>query len=82
MMSESLDQAATVQRIILNGKHGPYAVASLKRDKESVFVTFSLSQPVWREDGLPEEGNIVILKDIRKKKAGWRAYIASFVRLQ
>ena len=62
---------AVVQRVIRDGAHGPYAVASSIQLDGS--VTFSLEPTVWVEDELPEEGVVVLLSDIRRKRAGWRA---------
>lgn len=61
---------AIVEKIILDGKHGPYAVA--REDRLGV-VTFSLDRNVWREKKFPEPGTCVILSDLVRKSAGWRA---------
>lgn len=61
--------AGIVQKIVPNGKHGPYAVTSTKIG----LVTFLLKPPVWEEKRWPEEGNIVVLSEVTKKPAGWRA---------
>ena len=66
---------AIVQRIFPNGKHGPNAVAS---HKDLGDITFSLNQQVWTEKYWPEEGDVVVLSEIRKKRAGWRAYSGRF----
>lgn len=68
---------AVVERLVLDGKHGPYAVATAKRLGT---VTFSLLQGVWHEQSHPESGTLVILSDVRLKRAGWRAYSGRFVR--
>lgn len=68
-----------VQKIVKKGKHGPYAVVSVK-DVGS--VTFSLQKPVWEEEDWPEAGNVVLLQKLRKKRAGWRALFARFVTPQ
>lgn len=67
---------AVVNKIISSGRHGPYAVAS----SEIGTITFSLRPPVWTEEGWPENGTFVILSDVRKKRAGWRAMSGRFVR--
>ncbi len=68
---------AVVDRVILNGKHGPYAVAL----SESLgMITFSLSAHVWREESYPETGVWVVLYDLRKKRAGWRAQQGRYLR--
>ncbi|HJW97480.1 MAG TPA: hypothetical protein VJ485_04945 [archaeon] len=66
----------TVDKIVRNGRHGPYAVAS----SDIGPVTFSLERPVWLEEEWPERGIMVVLSDPRKKPAGWRAYKARFLR--
>ena len=66
---------AIVQRIVLQGKHGPYAVASHERLGD---ITFSLIPPVWEETDLPEHGIVVVLSTVRRKRAGWRAYLGRF----
>lgn len=70
-----------VDKIVLLGKHGPYAVA---KDPLLGSVTFSLlpGKGIWREDHLPEEGSEVILENFEKKRYGWRAMKARFVRPQ
>jgi len=68
---------AIVQDVV-PGKHGPYAVTTSTSIKGS--ITFSLHKEVWKEDGIPENGNHVILTDVRKKPSGWRAYKACFLR--
>lgn len=61
------------------GKHGPYAVAEVEQPGiES--VTFALYPPVWNEDDEPKPGIIVVLDDFRKKRRGWRAEKARFLR--
>ena len=62
---------ATVQKVIPNGKHGPFAIATSKNLEGS--ITFSLEPTVWREKDWPEEGAIILLTKLRKKRAGWRA---------
>lgn len=68
---------AIVQRIFLNGKHGPYAVASHELLGD---ITFSLQPPVWEENDIPEHGIVVVLSLVRKKRAGWRAYFGRFFK--
>lgn len=67
---------AIVEKIIRNGKHGPYAVA---RSKELGSITFSLNSDVEREKDWPEPGTYVMLSQVRKKRAGWRAQYWRFV---
>lgn len=68
---------ATVSKVITSGRHGPYAVSYC--EKIGV-VTFSLETPVWNEREWPTPGTIVILEDVRRKSAGWRAERARFLR--
>lgn len=75
-MSKKLCYRAVVEKIIEGGRHGPYVVA---RSDELGSVTFSLDDPVWRESGRPEPGTCVMLSQIRKKRAGWRAYRGRFI---
>ncbi len=74
-MGESF--SAIVQKTFAEGVHGPYAKAS---SEELGSVTFSLKPEVWQEKRQPEEGDVVILSDIRKKRSGWRAYSGRFYR--
>ena len=62
---------AVVQKVIREGPHGPFAVATSDQIKGS--VTFSLEPTVWKEKEWPEEGMVVFLEEPRKKRAGWRA---------
>lgn len=69
---------AIVQTVALQGRHGPYAMAT--SDKLEGSVTFSLEPTVWLERELPEQGTVVYLWDLRKKRAGWRAKKGRFAR--
>ena len=69
---------AVVQRLVLDGKHGAYAVATCEGIQGA--ITFSLKSNVWHEQPYPELGTLVILSDLRLKRAGWRAYSGRFVR--
>lgn len=66
-----------VDKVIKNGRHGPYAIA---RDHKLGSVTFSLLSEVWQEKQFPEPGSEVVLEDFQKKRAGWRAMSARFLR--
>jgi hypothetical protein len=68
---------AIVEKVILGGKHGAYAVA---RCAALGLVTFSLDKPVWQEKKHPEPGTYVMLSELRKKRAGWRAEHGRFVK--
>ena len=68
---------AIVQKVFPKGAHGPYAKA---RSDSLGTVTFSLKADVWREAKWPEEGTCVVMTDVNKKRAGWRAGQCRFVR--
>ena len=70
MQNES-KMKAIVQKVIPRGNHGPFAIASSEKIDSS--ITFSLEPTVWKEDEWPEEGTVVLLGKLRKKRAGWRA---------
>jgi len=70
---------AIVQKVIANGKHGPYAVAINENLTGS--ITFSLNPTVWKEKNHPEPGSMVYLSKIRQKRAGWRAEEGRFWNL-
>jgi len=69
-MQEAPKYPAIVQKVFPHGRHGPYAKA---RSETLGSVTFSLDQSVWREAEWPQEGEWIVMEDIRKKRAGWRA---------
>ncbi len=56
---------------IVDGRHGPYAVATAEGIKGS--VTFSLDPSVWKGKKKLELGTEVMLYELTKKRAGWRA---------
>lgn len=62
---------AVVQKVIGEGKHGAFVVATSETINGS--ITFSLEPTVWQDDEWPEEGAVVYLTKLRKKRAGWRA---------
>jgi len=68
---------AIIEKVYASGPHGPYAVASSKKLGS---ITVSLSPIIWKERDWPECGTVVMLSDIRKKRAGWRAYIGRFLK--
>jgi len=76
MAKDDDDYQAIVEKVISNGRHGPYAVARSK----GLLITFSLDKSVWQEDDWPDPGSCVILTKIRKKRAGWRASSGRFVK--
>ncbi len=67
---------AVVEKVIANGSHGPYVVT---RNEVLGSITFSLDPKVWREEVRPEPGTYVLLSQITKKRAGWRAGSGRFV---
>jgi len=76
-MASSKSYQAVVEKIILEGDHGPYVVTRCR--EIGLIVTFSLDPKVWQEADRPEPGMIVVLSQLRKKRAGWRAQQARFV---
>lgn len=77
-MESATNCQAVVEKIIQSGEHGPYVVARSSELDGS--VTFSLDSKTWQEKDWPEPGTVVLLSDVRKKRAGWRAHRARFVR--
>ncbi len=67
---------SVVQKVVREGKHGPFAVTTSDQIEGS--VTFSLEPTVWQEEDWPEEGTMVFLGKLREKRAGWRAKLARF----
>ncbi len=74
-MPSTQSYPAVVEKIITDGKHGAYVVA---RSEVLGTVTFSLNSKVWSEEDQPEAGTQVMLSQVRKKRAGWRAMKARF----
>lgn len=77
-MAEQL--IGVVDRVVLDGNHGPYALAKVGERENAVFFTFSLEPPVWNEGDIPDEGMQVVLSKLRKKRAGWRALSARYLQ--
>jgi hypothetical protein len=71
-----------VQTVIREGKHGPYAVAVVRKGDGVAYVTFSLTRKTWKGRTLPERGNFVVLSEINRKMKGWRAGRARFVNME
>jgi hypothetical protein len=69
-MTQEKEYLATVIKVVKVGTHGPYAIAI---SNELGSITFSLEKPVWRESSWPDGGTSVMLSQIRRKRAGWRA---------
>lgn len=76
-MTKTVKYVGIVEKVVSDGKHGPYAVA---RCNELDTITFSLDNSVWHEKRWPENGVYVMLFDIQQKRAGWRAMRGRFVR--
>lgn len=76
-MADKKSYQAVVDKIVKNGKHGPYVVARCKEFKDC--ITFSLDPKVWKEDEWPEPGMCVVLTQLRKKRLGWFARFARLV---
>lgn len=63
---------------LVPGRHGKYLVCTA----DSVEGSITVSLGNWRENRLPEPGEILMLGDLTQKKGGgWRAGIARFKRL-
>ncbi len=66
-----------IEKIIRDGKHGPYAVIS---SEVLGPVTMALDQSVWRESEWPDPGTYVIFSQVIKKRAGWRTKQGRFLQ--
>ncbi len=75
---EANSYVAVVEKVVPNGHHGPYAVASVEGLNGS--ITFSLEKPQWLEKSFPCPGTFVVLSDLQKKRAGWRAMHGRFMK--
>jgi len=75
-LKDDAEYKAIVQKVITEGPHGSYAVATSEELEGS--VTFSLEQTVWHEEEYPEAGMYVLLGKLRQKRAGWRAKTGRF----
>lgn len=74
-----MDQLEAVVQAVLHGRHGMYAVSRSSQVIGS--ITFALDPSVWQGSDYPKSGEVVMLSDIRPKKAGWRAHKARYVQL-
>ena len=74
-MAEKRIYKAIVEKVIADGRHGPYALASTP---EISSITFSLDSSVWQEEDFPEPGVYVALWSLREKRNGWRAQHGRF----
>ena len=64
-------QIHAVVQMVVEGDRGPYAVATASDFEGS--ITFSLDPSVWQESIRPGRGTHVILSNLERKQAGWRA---------
>jgi len=71
---------AVVEGNIVFGKNGSYIVTRPIDRDDLGSITFSMS--VWSEETQPESGHVVILEALTKKRGGWRAGQARFLRLE
>ena len=69
---------AEVDKVVPDGKHGPYAVAYCEQLGQ--LISFSLERASWEEKRWPSGGSIVVLTDLEKKRLGWRANKGRFFR--
>jgi hypothetical protein len=78
-MSEPVDTQyiGTVEKVVVDGRYGSYAVI---RVEKLGAITFSLKPPVWNESDHPEQGMFVVLSEVRRKRAGWRAMKGRFMK--
>jgi len=76
--SGEMEQITAIVQGVLIGAHGEFVVTKAEGIPGS--VTFSLSPGVWHESTWPEDGVMVVLADLRRKRAGWRAYHARYMR--
>jgi len=74
-MAASEKYQVVVQKVVPEGRHGPYAVVLIDPLGS---VTFSLDATVWQEEEWPKPGEYVVLSQLRRKRAGWRANHARF----
>jgi hypothetical protein len=80
-LNENEIVVAVVQKVDPKGAHGPFALAeSISKTLKGESITFFLDESVWLENDHPDDGIYVVLSDLRKKRAGWRAYEARFYR--
>lgn len=77
-MTHEQQYQGIVDRIVSKGPHGPYAMA--KVESLALRVTFSLKKEVWQERIWPERGTVVVLSEVIRKRAGWRAQHVRFFR--
>ena|SRR3989338_1429349 len=72
---------AVVSKVV-EGRHGSYAICFDRVEIIKSPITFSLSLPCWEGEDSPEGGMIVVLTNLRRKKAGWRALNARYLTPQ
>lgn len=82
---QGTESVRAVVQAVAEGKHGPYAIVEVEGlgQTPSPFdgsLTFSISEGVWSENVWPSAGEVVVLSQLRKKRAGWRAMKARFLK--
>jgi hypothetical protein len=73
-----MKHVVAVVQTVLRDSDGAFAIACASNIIGS--ITFSLEHPVWHEQDKPERGSKVLLGDLRRKRVGWRAHYACFLR--
>ena len=76
-MSDNKEYQAVIGQVVSNGRHGPYVVS---HHETLGVITFALSPDVWKESDRPTGGTYVVLSDLQRKRSGWRAKSARFLR--
>lgn len=78
-MTDDLREYECIVSGVLDGKHGPYAVATCD-EIEGGTITFSCKEPVWTEKHQPKPGDVVLLFDVYRRRGGWCARNARLKR--
>lgn len=58
----------------------PYAVAESPLVTGNITFTLTKDNSVWEENSHPEIGTFVVLSELRKRDAGWRALKARYLQ--
>jgi hypothetical protein len=72
-MADETWYKGVAKQVIHNGRHGPYGVATC----EALDGSVTFSRGVWPEENWPEPGEVLMFQ-VRKKQAGWRAVKARY----
>lgn len=70
---------AVVQKIV-EGQHGDYAITTSEKIEGSITFSLEKKDEVWQEKNYPEPGVYVVLSELCKKRNGWRARVARFLK--